>query len=65
MLDRAAAHDDPANLLTQDTLAGDPAAVPAQAGAGGDQPVRSQPSRQESDQRGQHRPVGPVHQGRG
>ena len=29
----------------------------------GDQPVRSQPSRQEPDQRGHHRPVGPVQLG--
>ena len=44
-------------------LAGGQAAVPAQDGAGGDQPVRSQPSRQEPDQRGHHRPAGPVQPG--
>ena len=37
--------------------------MPAQDGAGGDQPVRPQPSRQEPDQRGQHCPVGPVEPG--
>jgi hypothetical protein len=37
--------------------------VPPQDGAGGDQPVRSQPSRQEPDQRGHYRPVGPVQPG--
>ena len=44
-------------------LSGDQAAVPAQDCAGGDQPVRSQPSRQVPDQRGHHRPVGPVQPG--
>ena len=44
-------------------LAGDQLAVPAQDGAGGDQPVRSQASRQEPDQRGHHRSVGPVQPG--
>jgi hypothetical protein len=37
--------------------------VPAQDGAGADQPLRSQPSRQEPDQRSHHRPVGPVQPG--
>ena len=46
-----------------DPLAGDQAAVPAQDGAGGDQPLRSQPSRQEPDQRSHHSPVGPVQPG--
>jgi hypothetical protein len=44
-------------------LAGDQAAVPAQDGAGGDQPVRSQPPGQEPDQRGEDRAVGPVEPG--
>src|SRR4029077_3586836 len=47
-----------------DPLAGDQAAVPAQDGAGGDQPVRSQPCRQEPDQRGEDCAVGPVEPGR-
>ena len=34
--------------------------MPAQDGAGSDQPVRSQPPRQEPDQCGHHRPFGPV-----
>jgi hypothetical protein len=37
--------------------------VPAQDGARGDQPVRSQPSREQPDQRGEDRPVGPVQPG--
>ena len=40
-------------------LPGDQAAVPAQDGAGGGQPVCSQPCRQEPDQRGHHRPGRP------
>ena len=46
-------------------LAGDQAAVPPQDGAGGDQPVRPQPCRQEPDQRGEDRAVGPVQPGPG
>jgi len=46
-------------------LPGDQAAVPPQDGARRDQPVRPQPSRQEPDQRGQHRPAGPVPPGPG
>jgi hypothetical protein len=41
-------------------LAGDQAAVPAQDGAGSDEPVCSQLSRQEPDQRGEKGAVGPV-----
>ena len=44
-------------------LAGDQAAVPAQDGAGGDQPVHPQPCRQEPDQRGEDGAVGPVEPG--
>jgi len=44
-------------------VAGDQATVPSQDGARGDQPVRSQPPRQEPDQRGHHCPVGPVQPG--
>ena len=44
-------------------LAGDQAAVPAQDGTGGDQPVHPQPCRQELDQRGEDRAVGPVKPG--
>ena len=44
-------------------LAGDEAAVPAQDGAGGHQPVRSQLPGQEPDQRGEDRAVGPVQPG--
>ena len=44
-------------------LAGDQAAVPAQDGIGGDQPVRLQPCRQEPDQRGEHCTVSPVEPG--
>jgi hypothetical protein len=40
-----------------------PMTVPPQDGAGGDQPVRSQPCRQERDQRGENRSVGPVEPG--
>jgi hypothetical protein len=46
-------------------LRGEHAALPAQDGAGGHQPVRAQPSRQEPDQRGEDRLVGPVQPGRG
>ncbi len=46
-------------------LAGDQAAVPAQDGAGCDQPMRSQVYRQEPDQRGEDRAVGPVQPGSG
>ena len=46
-------------------LAGDQAAVPAQDGAGGDQPVSPQPGRQEPDQRGEDRAVCPVEPGPG
>ena len=53
----------PSRLVRIGPLAGDQAAVPPQDGAGGDQPVRSPPSRQEPDQRGHHRPVGPVQPG--
>ena len=44
-------------------LAGDEAAVPTQDGAGGDQPAHPQVRRQEPDQRGEDRPVGPVEPG--
>jgi hypothetical protein len=44
-------------------LADDQAAVPAQDGTGGDQPVRSQPSRQEPSQRGEDRAVRPIEPG--
>jgi hypothetical protein len=44
-------------------VAGDQAAVPAQDGAGSDQPVHSQPWQQESDQRGEDGAVGPVQPG--
>jgi len=44
-------------------LAGDQAAVPAQDGTWGDQPVRSQLCRQEPDQRGEECAVGPVEPG--
>jgi hypothetical protein len=43
-----------------DALTGDQAAVPAQDGTGGDQPVCSQPCRQEPGQRGEDRAVCPV-----
>ena len=46
-------------------LAGDQAAVPPQDGAGRDQPVYPQRSRQEPDQRGEDRPVGLVQWGPG
>ena len=46
-------------------LPGDQATVPPQDGARRDQPVRPQPSRQEPDQRGQHRPAGLVPPGLG
>ena len=55
----------PSRTVRIGPLAGDQAAVPAQVGAGGDQPVRSQPCRQEPDQRGEDRPVGPAGRGRG
>jgi len=41
----------------------DQAAVPPEHGAGRDQPVQSQPSRQEPDQRGEHGAVSPVQPG--
>ena len=44
-------------------LASDQTTVPAQDGAGGDQPVHPQPCRQEPDQRGEDRPVGPIEPG--
>ena len=44
-------------------LAGDQAAVPAEDGAGSDQPVPPQPCWQEPDQRGEDRPVGPLQPG--
>ena len=53
----------PSRPVAVSPLAGDQAAVPAQDGAGGDQPVRPQPCRQEPGQRGEHRPVGPVQPG--
>ena len=46
-------------------FAGDQTAVPAQDGAGGDQTVRLQPSRQTPDQRGEEYAVGPVQPGLG
>ena len=46
-------------------LPGDQAAVPSQDGAGRDQPVYPQPCRQEPDQRGEDRAVGPVQPGPG
>jgi hypothetical protein len=45
---------------TQATALGDQATVPAQDGTRSDQPMRSQASRQELDERGHHRPVSPV-----
>ena len=39
--------------------------MPPQDGAGGDQAMRSQSSRQEPDQRGEERAVGPVQPGPG
>jgi hypothetical protein len=50
---------------TQATALGDQAAVPAQDGAGGDQTVRLQPSRQTPDQRGEDYAVGRVQPGPG
>jgi hypothetical protein len=44
-------------------LPDDQAAVPPQDGAGGDQAMRPQPSRQEPDQRGEDCAVGPVQPG--
>ncbi len=44
-------------------LLSDQAAMPPQDGAGRDQPVRPEPSGQLPDQRGQHRPAGPVQPG--
>jgi len=46
-------------------FAGDEAAVQAQDGTCGNQPVRLQPSGQEPDQRGEDRAVGPVQPGLG
>ena len=37
--------------------------MPAQDGAGGDQPVPPQPDRRKPDQRSEDRPVGPVEPG--
>jgi hypothetical protein len=48
---------------TQATALGDQAAVPAKNGAGCDQPVHPQVCRQEPDQRGEDRAVGPVQPG--
>jgi len=42
---------------------GDQAAVPPKDSAGGDQPAHPQPWRQEPDERGEDRPVGPVQPG--
>ena len=53
----------PSHPVRVGPLAGDQAAVPAQDGAGGDQPVHPQPCRQEPDQRGEDRAVGPVQPG--
>ena len=44
-------------------LPGDQAAVPPQDGAGGDQPAHSRPCRQQPDQCGEDRAVGPVQPG--
>jgi hypothetical protein len=46
-------------------LPGDKATVPAQDGAGGNQPVHPRPRRQEPDERGEDRAVGPVQPGPG
>jgi hypothetical protein len=54
------------NLARWTAAAGDTAAaaaVPPQHGSGRDQPVHPQPSRQEPDQHGEDRPVGPVEPG--
>jgi hypothetical protein len=48
---------------TQATALGDQAAVPAQDGAGGDQPVHPKLCWQEPDQHGEDRAVGPVEPG--
>jgi hypothetical protein len=53
----------PSRPMRVGPLAGDEAAMPAQDGAGGDQPVHPQPRGQEPDQRGEDRPVGPVQPG--
>ena len=53
----------PSHSVRVGPVAGDQAAMPAQESAGGYQPVRSQPWRQEPDQRGEERPVGPVQPG--
>jgi hypothetical protein len=50
----------PSRAVRVGLLLGDQAAVPAQDGAGRDQPVRPQLMWQEPDERGQHCPVGPV-----
>ena len=55
----------PSHPVRVGPLAGDQAAVPAQDGAGGDQPVHPQPCRQEADQGGQDGPVRPVQPGPG
>ncbi len=53
----------PAGPVRVSPFAGDQAAVPPQDGAWSDQPVRPQLSRQEPDQGGQDRTVGPVQPG--
>jgi hypothetical protein len=45
------------------SLAGDQAAVPPQDSAESDQPVHAQPGRQQPDQRGEDRAVGPAEPG--
>ena len=55
----------PSRPVRAGPLAGGEAAVPAQDGAGGDQPVRSQAPGQEPDQRGGDRAAGPVEPGPG
>jgi hypothetical protein len=54
----------PSHLVRVGSLPGDQAAVPAQDGAGGDQPVHPQPCRQEADQGGEDGAVGSVQPGR-
>jgi hypothetical protein len=53
----------PSHSVRVGPVAGDQAAMPAQDSAGGYQLVRLQPWRQEPDQRGEERPVGPVQPG--
>jgi hypothetical protein len=55
----------PSRSVRVSPLAGDEAAVPAQDGAGGDQPVHPQLCWQEPDQRGEDCAVCPVEPGRG